>query len=70
MVLAYHNFIVNVACINNRRVINTEENESWERLNVYAVPLVRSMGKGTEGLQNMLGRIHARYEEVAFAVPV
>jgi len=28
------------------------------------------MGKGTEGLQNMLGRIHARYEEVAFAVPV
>ena len=34
-------------------MIDVEENECWERLEIHAVPFVRYMGKGTEGLQKM-----------------
>jgi hypothetical protein len=69
-VLVYHNFIINIACMVARRLINVEENKSWERLNVHAVPLVRYMGNGTEGLQNVWDSIHAGDEGVAFPIQV
>jgi len=37
----------------NKEVIDVEENESWERLKIHTVPLIRYMGKGTEGLPTM-----------------
>jgi len=35
------------------RVMDVEENESWERPKIHAVPLIRYMGKRTQGLQKM-----------------
>jgi hypothetical protein len=40
-------------------VINIEDNEAWEMLKIHAVPLVRDMGKGREGLHKMRDEIHA-----------
>jgi hypothetical protein len=52
----------------NKGVIDVEENESWERRKIHSVPLVRYMGKGTEGLQKMRDEIHA--ENAGVTVPV
>jgi hypothetical protein len=51
-------------------LIDIEENESWERLTVRAVPLMRYMGEGTEGLENMLDEIDAENEEVLITIQV
>jgi hypothetical protein len=34
-------------------VLDVEENETWERLKIHAIPLMRYMGNGTESLQKM-----------------
>jgi len=70
MALAYRELIINSARTVDRGVIDGEANECWERLNVHAVPLVRYMGKGTEGLQNMRYNIHAEIKGVVIPVPV
>jgi len=48
----------------NKGVLDVEENESWERLMIHAVPLVQYMGKGTEGLQMMREEFEVENEEV------
>jgi hypothetical protein len=58
MALTYLKVIINAARTFHKGVINVEQNESWERLKVHAVPLVRSMGQGPEGLQKMRDEIH------------
>ena len=54
----------------DQRVIDVEKNESWERLKVHAIPLVRYMGNATEGLQKMRYEIHTGNEEVTVPVQV
>jgi len=54
----------------DKGVIEVEENESWERLKIHAVPLVRSRGKGTQGLRKMQHEIHAENEGVTVPVQV
>jgi len=68
MALTYRDVIINVARTVDKGVIDVEEYESWERLKVHAVPLVRYMGKGREGLQKMRDEIHAENEGVAIPV--
>jgi len=53
MALIYRDVIITARRTVDKEVIDEEENESWERLKIHAVPLVRYMGKGTEGLQKM-----------------
>jgi len=48
--VVYREVIINTACTVDKGVIDVEENQFCETLKAHAVPLVRSMGKGTEGL--------------------
>jgi hypothetical protein len=36
-----------------KEVVDVKENESWDRLKIHTVPLVRYLGKSTECLQKM-----------------
>ena len=47
-----------------------EENESWEKLNIHRVPLLRYMGKGSEGLQKMREEIQAENQGVTIPAQV
>jgi len=53
MAMQYCDIIITAARTVDRGVVDVEENETWERLKIHAVPLVRYMVKGTEGLQKM-----------------
>jgi len=54
----------------DKGIIDVEENESWERLKIQTVRLVRYMGKGTEGLQKMSEEIQVENEGVAIPTEV
>ena len=45
MAMRYCDVIIMAARTLHRGVMNVEENETWERLNIHALPLVRYMGK-------------------------
>jgi hypothetical protein len=62
MPLQYRDIILKAARTVDKGVIDVEENETWERLNIHAVSLVRYMGKGTEGLQKMREEFEAENE--------
>jgi hypothetical protein len=64
MALIYRDVIITAARTVDKGVIDVEENESWERLKIHAVPLVRYMGKGTEGLQKMREEFEAENEGI------
>jgi hypothetical protein len=70
MALVYGGIIITTTCTVDIKVIDIEENQSWERLKIHALPLVRYMGKGTQGLQKMWDEIHAENEGVAVPVQV
>jgi hypothetical protein len=50
--------------------MDLEGNESWERLTIHTVPLVRYIGKGTKALQKMREEIHAENEVVMIPAQV
>jgi hypothetical protein len=70
MALMYRDVIITAARTVDKGVIDVEENESWERLKIHAVPLVRYMGKGTEGLQKMREEFEAENEGIAIPTQV
>jgi hypothetical protein len=70
MVLIYRDLIITAVPTVEKGVINVEENESWDRLKVHAVPLVRYMGNGTEGLQKTQNEIHPENQGVMVPVLV
>ena len=47
-----------------------EGNESWKRLKIHTIPVVRYMGKGTDGVQEMREEIQAENEGVAIPAQV
>ena len=53
MALRYRNIIITAAITVDKGVIDVKENESSERLKIYAVPLVQYMGNETEVVQMM-----------------
>jgi len=51
MALLNRDIIIKAAIPVDKGIIDVEGNELWERLQIYTVPLVRYIRKGTEGLQ-------------------
>jgi hypothetical protein len=53
MALRYHNILITPARTDDRRLVDVEDNVSRKWVKIHAVPLMRYMGNGTDGLQNM-----------------
>jgi hypothetical protein len=53
MSMPYRDIIIRAARTVDKGVLDVEENQNWEWLKIHAVPLMRYMGNGTEGLQKM-----------------
>jgi hypothetical protein len=70
MAMQYRDIIITAARTVDRGVVDVEENETWERLKIHAIPLVRYMGKGTEGLQKMREEFEAENEGIAIPTQV
>jgi hypothetical protein len=49
----FRDIIITVARTVDKGVVDVKIHESWERVKIHAVSLIRYMGKGTEGLQKM-----------------
>ena len=64
MALRYHGIIIKAERTVDKGVVDVEAKESWERLTIHAVPLVRYLGKGTKGLQKMREEFTAGNESV------
>jgi len=69
MALLYRDIIIKAARSVDKAIIDVEGNESWERLTIHTVPLVRYIGKGTKGLQRR-EEIQAENEGVAIPAQV
>jgi hypothetical protein len=48
MAMRYRDIIITAARTVVRGVVDVEDKETWEKLKIHAVPLVRYMRKGTE----------------------
>jgi len=70
MALQYRDIIITAARTVDKGVVDVEENESWERRKIHAVPLVRYMGKGREGLQKMREEFEAENEGIVIPTQV
>jgi hypothetical protein len=70
MAPVYHNIIITTVHTVYKGVFNFEEDEFWERFMIHAVPLMRYMGQGTEGLKKMWDEIDAKNEGVIVPVQV
>jgi hypothetical protein len=66
--LTYRDVIINKARMVDMEDIDVVETKSLERLKVHAVPLIRYMSKGTDGLQKMRDDIHVENEGVVISV--
>jgi hypothetical protein len=70
MAMQYHDIIITAARTVDRGVVDVEEDKTWERLKIHPVPLVRYMGKGTEGLQKMREEFEAENKGIAIPTQV
>jgi len=70
MALMFRGVFITAALTVDKGSIDVEQNEFWESLKIYAEPLVRYMGNGTEGLQNMRKEIEAENEGIAICTQV
>jgi len=68
--MQYHDIIITAARTVSRGVVDVEENETCERLKIHAVPLVRYMGKDTEGLLKMREKFEAENKGIAIPTQV
>jgi hypothetical protein len=68
--LQYCDIITTAARTVDKGVVDVEENESWERLKIHAVPLIRYMGKGTEGQQKIREEFKAENEGIVIPTQV
>jgi len=70
MALRYSDIIITAARIVDKGVVDVKERESWERLTIYAVPLVRYMGKDTEGLLKLREEFEPQNEGIKIRTPL
>jgi len=68
--MRYRYIIITGARTVDSGVVEVEENKTWERLKIHAVPLVQYMGKGAEGLQKMREEFEAENEGIAIPTQV
>jgi hypothetical protein len=53
MAVQYRDIMITAERTVDTGAVDVEENESWEKVKIRTVPLIRYMGKGTEGLQKI-----------------
>jgi len=70
MAMQYRDIIITAVRTVDRAVVDVEDNETWERLKIHAVPLVRYMGNGTEGLQKMREEFETENQGITVATQV
>jgi len=70
MALLSRVIIIKTARTFGKGIIDVEGNESWERLKIHTIPLVRYIGKGTKGHQKMREEIQAENEGVTIPARV
>jgi hypothetical protein len=70
MTLQYRDIFITRARIVETGVVDVEENESWERPKIHAVPVIRYMGKGKKGLQKMREECEAENEGIVIPTQV
>jgi len=70
MAMRYCNIIITAARTVDKAVMDVEENETWERLKIHAVPLMWYMGIGTEGLQKMQEEFEVEKEGIVIPTQV
>jgi len=64
MALQGSDIIITAARTVDKRVVDVEENESWETIMIHAVPHIRYTGKGTDGLQKLRDEFKAENEGI------
>ena len=64
MAMRYRGIIITAARTVDKGCVDVQENETSEMLKIHALPLVRPMGKSTEGLQKMREEFEAENEGV------
>jgi hypothetical protein len=62
--LQYRAIIITAGRTVDKGVVEVEENESWEQVKIQAVPLVRYIGTGMEGLQCMQHKFDSENEGI------
>jgi len=70
MAMRYRNMIITATRTLDKGVLDVEKTETWGRQKIHAVPLVRYMGRGTEGLQKMGEEFEAENESIAIPTQV
>jgi len=70
MALQYRDIIITAARTVDKGVVDVEENESWEMLKIHIIPLIRYLGKGTEGLPKIQEEFEADTEGIVIATQV
>ena len=70
MAMQYCDIIITAVRTINSGVVDVEENETWERLKIHAVPLVQYMGNGTNGVWMMQEEYEAENEGIAIPTQV
>jgi len=70
MAMIFCHVLNSVALTVGNSVIDLTEIMSWERITMHAVPGVRYMGKGTEGVPKMQDAINRENEGVKILVQV
>jgi len=70
MALQYRDIIITAARMVDHGVLDVQENVSWGRLKIHTVPLIRSMGKGTEGQPKMREEFEVENEGVVIPIQI
>ena len=70
MAVRYRDIIITAARTVDRGVVDVEKNEPWERLTIHAVPIVRCMGRGTEGQRRLWNEFEAESEGIPIPTQV
>jgi len=70
MALRYRDIFITAARTVDKGVVDVENNESWKRLKIQAVPLIQCMGTGIEGRRKMRQEFEAENEGVAIPTRV
>jgi len=70
MALLYRNIVFTAEKMVNKGVVDVEENESWARLKIHAVPLIRYMWKGREWKQKMRAEFGAENKGIVIPTQV
>jgi len=70
LALQHRDIIITEAMTVDKGVMDVEDNESWARLMIHAVPFIRYMGKGKEGVHKTGEEFEAQDEGIVIPTKV